>query len=92
MANNRQKTKLSLIKSEERAPDGNLLPEARKRVIQSIQTYLPKVGHLNISEMAQQLGLSRSTTKKTYGRDTSKVARGNGQSDYCPSEMVLGNN
>jgi len=64
MAKNIQKPKLSLIKSEERTPDGNLLPEVRERVIQSIQTYLSKVGYLNISEMAQQLGLSRATTKK----------------------------
>lgn len=64
MAKEIQKPKLSLIKPEERAPDGNLLPGVRERVIQSMQTYLRQVGYLNVSEMAQQLGLSRQSTKK----------------------------
>lgn len=64
MPNDKEKPQLSLIKSEERTADGNLLPDARERVIKSIQTYLRKVGYLNISEIAQQLGLSRHTTKK----------------------------
>ncbi len=64
MPNNIGKSKLSLIKPEERMPDGNLLPDVREQVIASIQAYLRKVGYLNISEIAQQLGLSRVTTKK----------------------------
>jgi len=64
MPNDKEKPQLSLIKPEERTPDGNLLPDVRERVITSIQTYLRKCGYLNISEIAQKLGLSRQTTKK----------------------------
>jgi len=55
---------LSLIKSSERAPDGNLLPETRACVIQSIKKHLQKVGYLNISDISGKLGLSRQTTRK----------------------------
>lgn len=58
------KSALSLIKSSERAPDGNLLPETRAYVIQSIRNHLQKVGYLNISDISSKLGLSRQTTKK----------------------------
>lgn len=63
MAKNKEKPQLSLIKAEERTADGNLLPDVRVQVVKSIQTYLRQVGYLNISEISQQLGLSRQTTK-----------------------------
>ena len=64
MPKNTEKPQLSLITSEERTADGNLLPDVRERVVKSVQAYLRQVGYLNISEISQQLGLSRQTTKR----------------------------
>ncbi|MFH1235634.1 MAG: hypothetical protein V1685_01705 [Parcubacteria group bacterium] len=55
---------LSLIKPEERTPDGNLLPEARARIIHNLKTYLQQTGVLNVSELSLQLGLARQTTRR----------------------------
>ncbi len=63
MPNSKEKPQLSLITSQERTADGNLLPDVRERVVKSVQTYLRQVGYLNISEISQQLGISRQTTK-----------------------------
>lgn len=56
---------LSLIKIEEkdRTKDGNLLPEVRSRTLKEIQWYLSCTGYLNVSVLADQLGLSRQTTR-----------------------------
>lgn len=53
----------SLIKSEDRTADGNLLPEARDRVLEAIRKHLKQTGYVNVSELALKLGLSRPTTK-----------------------------
>ena len=72
MANNITKPELSLIKSEERTPDGNLLPETRERVCITIQNYLRQSGYLNVSEISAGIGLSRQTTKKLVDEIISK--------------------
>lgn len=72
MANNMTKPALSLIKSEERTSDGNLLPETRERVCISIQNYLRQAGYLNVSEISAGIGLSRQTTKKLIDEIISK--------------------
>ena len=53
----------SLIKTDDRANDGNLLPEARERILESIKEHLEYAGRANISEIARLVGLSRQTTK-----------------------------
>lgn len=72
MANNITKQELSLVKTEERTPDGNLLPETRERVYRSIQKYLCQAGYLNVTEISARLGLSRQTTKKFVDEILSK--------------------
>ena len=54
----------SLIKKDDRTNDGNLRPEARERILESIKDYLKYAGRANISEIARFIGLSRQTTKK----------------------------
>ena len=54
----------SAIKNKDRTNDGNLLPEARKRILKSIKGYLQDTGRLNISEIASWLNLSRQTVKR----------------------------
>ncbi len=62
-----EKDKISLIKSVikscDRTPDGNIKPEARERVLQTMKEYLQHAGRLNISELSAWLGLSRQTVK-----------------------------
>ncbi len=72
MANNITKQELSLVKTEERTSDGNLLPETQERVYHSIQKYLRQAGYLNVTEISTQLGLSRQTTKKFVDEILSK--------------------
>ncbi|MFH0952645.1 MAG: hypothetical protein V1838_05740 [Patescibacteria group bacterium] len=64
MAKNIPKSQLSLIKSEERTPDGNLLPEVRERILREIKIHLQQTGYLNVSEISSKIGLSRHTTRK----------------------------
>jgi len=55
---------ISVVKTEDRAGDGNLLPETKTRVLKSIKNHLKRSGYINISELASMLNLSRQTTKK----------------------------
>jgi len=55
---------ISIVKPEDRTGDGNLLPEARERVLNSIRNYLKRTGYLNASDLAAKLHLSRQTTMK----------------------------
>jgi len=54
----------SVVKNEDRANDGNLLPITRERVLKSIKKHIQCTGRLNISEIASLIKLSRSTVKK----------------------------
>ncbi|GMX58521.1 MAG: hypothetical protein MCSN_1750 [Candidatus Microsyncoccus archaeolyticus] len=53
----------SAAKISDRTSDGNLIPEARERILKSVKEYLENTGRANISEMSHMLGLSRQTTK-----------------------------
>lgn len=61
-----RKRNLSLIKigQNDRTADGNLLPEIRERLMNSIKNYLRRSGYLNVSEIAMATGLSRQTISK----------------------------
>lgn len=54
----------SLIKKDDRTNDGNLRPEARERTLALIKDHLRYAGRVNISKIAELVGLSRQTTKK----------------------------
>jgi len=62
--NNKNSLTKSLIRSEDRMPDGNIKPEARMRILEAMKKYLENTGRLNISESSFLIGLSRSTVKK----------------------------
>lgn len=64
MTKNSGNQQISVVKTEDRTGDGNLLPETRERVLKSIKEHLKRVGYLNISELASIFNLSRQTTKK----------------------------
>lgn len=64
MAKNSGNQQISVVKTEDRTGDGNLLPETRERVLKSIKEHLKRVGYLNISELASIFDLSRQTTRK----------------------------
>src|SRR3989339_975520 len=64
MAKNKQNQELSVINSEDRTSDGNLLPHARERAFGFIQKHIRRTGQLNISNIASKLCVSRQTAKK----------------------------
>lgn len=51
------------INKDDRAPDSNLKPETRHRLINSIKNYLTQIGYVNISEIAEAIGISRPTAR-----------------------------
>lgn len=63
---NMDNQELSLIKivPEDRAPDGNLLPEARKKILAVIKRHIRKSGYIDKSEIAKATGISRPTAQK----------------------------
>jgi len=67
MGKRKQNQAISIIKPEDRAGDGNLLPETRQKALETIKKIIKHSGHVNISALAAQLGLSRQTTKKLVG-------------------------
>ncbi len=54
---------LTPIRPEERTPDNNLLPEAKNKVYEEIRTYLTRLGFINYSDIAKQLGINRTTAR-----------------------------
>jgi uncharacterized protein YacL (UPF0231 family) len=59
-----QNDEISIVKPEDRTGDGNLLPEARERALNSVRSYLKRTGYLNVSDLAAKLHLSRQTTMR----------------------------
>lgn len=51
------------ITPTERIGDGNLTPEARRKIIESIHQYISRRGSVSISDLSNQLGLSRQTVR-----------------------------
>ena len=51
------------IKPEDRNGDGSLLPEARERALSEIESYIKRLGYVNISDLSRRLGLARQHTK-----------------------------
>jgi hypothetical protein len=55
---------LTIIKDDERNPDGSILPEARNRIKQELDTYIKKMGFVDYRELSSKLGVTRITLVK----------------------------
>src|SRR5579872_3976301 len=91
MGNSSQNIHLSLISpvnAADRSPDGNLLPEAKERVLEQIESYLSKGTSANVQKIATRLAVSWQTAHDLVDEAINRLNIRPGKRTYLAIQMA----